>query len=187
MTKKLNNQEKAFVEHYLICLKPYDAAIKAGYAESTAKSQAFTWTSDNKCPDNKKHVLAAITKGKEKRSERTGIDADYVLRELAEVWEADIADIIDDRGSLLPIKQWPLIWRKICRGISVKEIFETEGRKKVKVGEISTPTFVDPAKMLELIGKHVKVSAFAENLKLQAPPETAFRLEVVPIANTPDD
>ena len=38
------------------------------------------------------------------------VDADWLLTRLAAEAEADIADLYDEAGDLLPIRQWPAIW-----------------------------------------------------------------------------
>jgi phage terminase small subunit len=96
------------------------------------------------------HVAAYYQAQLAKRAQRTGIDADYVLTRLAAIDTMDVADIYDDEGKLLPIKQWPLLWRQM-----VKEIDMKTGKVKLQ----------DKLRTIELIGKHVGVRAFAEQVQ----------------------
>lgn len=157
--KKLDHKEERFVEEYLVDLDPSRAAVEAGYSKTTARTKAYQWVSNGKV---KPHVYEAIAKAKEKRSERTDIDADWVLRRLANEAEADLVDILDDNGAIRPIKDWPKIWRQgLVAGIDVQEN-TIEG---VKIGETVKVKLSDRIKRLELIGKHINVSAFAERLE----------------------
>ncbi len=94
-------------------------------------------------------VAAAIAAGMEARNKRLQVDADYVLKRLTAIDQMDLAEIHGDDGKLLPIKQWPLIWRQM-----VKEV-------DMKTGKVK---FHDKLRALELLGKHVDVNAFRENV-----------------------
>lgn len=72
----LTPKQAQFVEEYLIDLNATQAAIRAGYSEKTA---------GNIGQENltKPEIQAAITAAKKKRSERTEITQDMVLKEIA--------------------------------------------------------------------------------------------------------
>lgn len=97
------------------------------------------------------HVKAYYDEQLAARTKRTGIDADYVLRRLAEIDEMDIADIYDAEGKMLPPHKWPKVWRQ-----NVKEVDLKTGKIKLQ----------EKLKTLELIGKHVGVRAFAELVEI---------------------
>lgn len=147
-------KQKRFVEEYLVDLNGTQAAIRAGYSARTAESQASRLLRNVK-------VLDAVAAAQAERSERTAIDAEWVLRRLAMEAEADLGDLYDAEGTLKPIAQWPLIWRQgLVAGIDVEEI-RVEG---VTIGNVRKLKLSDRVKRLELIGKHVDVNAFKENL-----------------------
>lgn len=150
----LTQKQARFVEEYLKDLNAKQAAIRAGYSERSAEMTGSRMMSNDK-------VAAAVADAQEARSKRTDIDADWVLRRLAEEVEADLADIIGDGGEILPVKKWPKVWRQgLVAGIEVKED-HVEG---VKVGETVKIKLSDRIKRIELIGKHVNVQAFREQL-----------------------
>lgn len=141
-----------FVEEYLIDLKPVHAAIRAGYSEKHAKSHAYNLL-------KKPEVIELLEKAKKERAERVLADADYVLKRLVEIDKMDVLDIMDNRGVLKPLSEWPLIWRQYVSGVEVSEWSENSGTvKKIK--------WPDKLRNLELIGKHVDVQAFKEKLDL---------------------
>lgn len=75
---KLTAKQNLFVEEYLIDLNATQAAIRAGYSEKTAKSVG----SENL---TKPDIAELIEKAKAKRSEKTEIDAAWVLRKAVEL------------------------------------------------------------------------------------------------------
>ena len=131
-----------FVAEYLVDLNATQAAIRAGYAKKGAKDQADQLM---QMPE----VAEAIKAAMEERNKRLQVDADYVLQRLTEIDQLDLADIFDLDGKLMPIRQWPLIWRQM-----VKEV-------DMKTGKVK---FHDKLRALELIGKHVNVNAFREQV-----------------------
>lgn len=156
---RLTAKQQRFIDEYLIDLNATQAAIRAGYSERTARSVACeTLTKPN--------VAAELEKRQAARSERTKIDADWVLRRLADEADADIADLYNDDGSLKAVSEWPAVWRKgLVAGLDVEETTigaETTCRvKKVKLS--------DRLKRIELIGKHIGVQAFREQVGVGNP------------------
>jgi phage terminase small subunit len=138
----LSAKRQAFVREYLVDLNQTQAAIRAKYAVKGAKDQAYNLMQN---PE----VAAAIAAGMEARNKRLQVDADYVLKRLTSIDQMDLAEIHGDDGKLLPIKQWPLIWRQM-----VKEV-------DMKTGKVK---FHDKLRALELIGKHVNVNAFRDQV-----------------------
>ena len=78
--QKLDAREQRFCEEYLLDLDPKAAAIRAGYAPSTANCKAWGWVSGSK--PTKPHVLEAIEKAKAARSKRTAVSQDWVLNHI---------------------------------------------------------------------------------------------------------
>lgn len=175
----LTDKQRRFVDEYLIDLNATQAAIRAGYSEKTA----YRTGADNL---RKPQIAKAVSEAKNSRSERTKIDADWLLRRLADEAEADINDLYDEDGSLKPVKDWPEIWRKgLVAGVDIEEIRE-DGRT---VGMVRKIKLSDRVKRLELIGKHVDVQAFREQVGVGNPDGTPLpptRIEIVP-AGANDD
>lgn len=156
----LTDKQATFVEEYLKDLNATQAAIRAGYSAKTAQEQSSRLLSNVM-------VSAAIAEARAARSERTRIDADWVLTRLAEEADADIADLYDEHGGLKPVKEWPLIWRKgLVAGIET--VSERVGEDKYGKPEFATIHKVklsDRVKRLELIGKHIDVQAFKDRVE----------------------
>lgn len=159
----LTPKQQRFVEEYLVNLNATKAAIFAGYSISTAPQQGARLLKNV-------NVLQAIAAGKSERSERTKIDADWVLRTLAEEKQADLSDLFDDQGQVRPVKDWPLVFRRgVVVGIESFEQYAGSGEEREAVGVVRKIKMVDRTKHLELIGRHVDVQAFRDAHALTGP------------------
>jgi phage terminase small subunit len=157
-------RQNLFVLEYLLDLNATQAAIRAGYSVRTAATQGERLLKIVQ-------VAAAIAAGMEARSERTKINADWLLSRLADEAEADLADLYDERGDLRPIADWPLIWRQgLVAGIEAVEEKDELGRV---TGTLRKIKLSDRVKRLEMIGKHVDVQAFRERVDHGLTPEAA--------------
>ncbi len=136
-------KQQRFVDEYPIDLNGTQAAIRAGYSKRGAEVTA------SKLLRNPK-VAAAVAEAKAERSERTKIDADWVLTRLADEATADLAELYDDGGGLKPIAEWPLVWRQgLVAGLDVDEEFNKDGKK---LGQVTKIKLSDRIKRVELIG-----------------------------------
>ena len=151
-TKKLTAKQEAFINEYLIDLNATQAAIRAGYSKKTANRIATENLS-------KPVLAAAIAQAKLKRAKRTQIDADWLLKRLSVEAEADIADLYDENNKLRPVRDWPLIWRQgLVSGVKTQKVSEEISVIDIRVS--------DRVRRLELLGKHISVGAFRDNIGL---------------------
>lgn len=150
----LTPKQDRFVEEFLIDLNATQAAIRAGYSARSAEMTGSRMMRNDK-------VRRAVEAAQADRSKQTEIDAAWVLTRLHDEAVADLADILDEAGVVRPVKDWPLIWRQgLVAGIDVQEDL-VEG---VKVGQTIKLKLSDRIKRIELIGKHVNVQAFREQV-----------------------
>ncbi|MDX0262422.1 terminase small subunit [Sinorhizobium meliloti] len=157
---ELTPKQARFVEEYLIDLNATQAAIRAGYSKKTANEIG----AENLA---KPSIKAAVEDALAKRSEETRIDANWVLQRLAAEAEADIADLYTETGALKPVHEWPKIWRQgLVAGIDVEELFEGYGEERQQTGFVRKIKLSDRVRRLELIGKHVRVNAFQDQVKV---------------------
>ena len=135
---KLNPQQKRFVEEYLIDLNATQAAIRAGYKKETAYSQGGRLL---------KHVEVGkqIKLAMEKREEKVGIDAEWVLRQAVKLHEKCMQE--------------------------VQVMIKGKDGKKGETGEYRFDS-TGAGKALEIIGKHVDVQAFKEKHELSLKDES---------------
>lgn len=168
--ENLTAKQAQFVREYLIDLNATQAAIRAGYSKKTAAAVG----AENL---RKPQIKSAIAEATQKRANETGIDAAWVLRRLAAEAEADIADLYDEQGNLKPVHEWPKIWRQgLVQGIEVEELFEGRGDEREHVGRLRKIKLDTRVKRIELIGKHVNVQAFKDQIEVGGLDALAARL-----------
>lgn len=156
-TKPLTEQMVRYCEERI--KNPDDqtgCAIAAGYSAATAAQAASRLEADPRIQDRIAYLRQA-------RSRRTKIDADYVLKRLVEIDQMDVLDILTDEGSLKPVSQWPKVWRTSLSAMDINRIrmAGADGQEDIE-STMQKVKWPDKVKNLELIGKHVGVSAFKE-------------------------
>lgn len=134
--KKLTPKQARFVEEYMVDLNATQAAIRAGYSKKTAK-QAGT---ENLA---KPIIKAAINEKTVIRSEKTGIDAEWVLKQAARLHERCMQDVK------------PVLTKK-------GDPVEGENIETGEYGPLYTFNAAGAAKALEIVGRHVDIQAFAD-------------------------
>lgn len=150
----LTDKQEMFCREYLIDLNATQAAIRAGYSAKTANRTA----SENM---SKPDVQSRIAELKAQRNDLVGINATYVLNRLVEIDQMDVLDILTSTGELKPVAEWPKVWRTTLSGLDVMEM-ASEGNTAALLKKIKWP---DKVKNLELLGKHISVQAFKEQVE----------------------
>jgi phage terminase small subunit len=173
-------KQQRFVEEYLIDLNATQAAIRAGYSAKGAAVEGVRLLTNAK-------VAKAVAAAQAARSDRTKIDADWVLRTLAEEKRADLADLYDEHGTLKPVSEWPMVFRTgIVVGVESLEEYEGAGKDRRLIGFTRKVKLSDRIKHLELIGKHVNVQAFRDQLGVSDPDGKSLLPTVIQLVG-PDD
>ncbi len=159
--KKLTDKEERFSQAVLTAENLTDAYI-AVY--NCGRMKRATISRKAVEVNQKPHVAARVAELKAARCERTSIDADYVLKRLVEIDQMDVVDILEDEGGFKSISKWPKVWRSFLSGMDVSEVFAGSGDDRAIVGMMKKIKWPDKVKNLELMGKHVSVQAFRENI-----------------------
>lgn len=157
---ELTERKKRFCEYFIVSLNATQAAIKAGYSEKTAQEQSSRLLSSVMVQD----YIAELNK---ERQESTRIDAEYVLKRLVEIDQLDLLDIMHEDLSLKPLSEWPLSWRRTVSTVEIQELFEGKGDEREMIGFLKKIKGVDKIKNLELLGKHISVGAFKEQMEIK--------------------
>lgn len=167
----LTPRQAMFVREYLVDLNSTQAAIRAGYSERTAKQQGSRLLTND-------DVQAAIAEAMKARATAVDISAEEVLRMLADEARADLADLYDDKGNLLPIRDWPRAWRRgLVVGIESFEEFEGFGEDRKFIGMTRKVKLSDRIKHKELIGRHLGMFVDKTEVKFpDGPPQVHFYL-----------
>lgn len=139
----LSSRHLIFVREYLKDGNGKQAAIRSGYSEKTAESQASRLLRNAK-------VAAAVDAGLARRALVTELEATTVLRELALLVETDIGDAFDGQGRMRPLHEMHEDVRRCIAAVDVEELYDGTGKQRVKVGHVRKVRFLDKTKAIEL-------------------------------------
>lgn len=133
---KLNDKQETFCQEYVIDINATQAAIRAGYSEKTANRIASQLLS-------KLDIQERIAELKQERSQRTQIDADWVLMAAKKIYDRCMQEepILDREGN-------PVVVTDGNGELVAAYRFDSSGANKA----------------LDTIGKHVNVQAFNEKV-----------------------
>lgn len=167
--KPLTAMQEAYCQSYIKTPENQtQAAINAGFSPNTAAVKASVMMRDER-------IQKRIAELMEERNKRMRVRADYVLMRLVEIDQMDVIDILNDDGSLKPIREWPKIWRTTLSGFDLSSTIMNMNEDSIEtiLKKIKWP---DKVKNLELIGKHVDVNAFKERLDVNVNVTIADRI-----------
>lgn len=139
MSGGLSPKQAAFVAEYLIDLNATRAAIRAGYSEKTAGRTGCRLLRNAA-------VREAVEREQAGRAERTGITADRVLAELANIAFADPRDLMEWGPDGVTLKDSASL--TAGQSASVAEVAEGSG------GTLRLRKH-DKVKALELLARHI--------------------------------
>lgn len=117
------------------------------------------------------------------RNRRLDIDGDYVLKRLLEIDQLDFADLLDDDNNFLPIKQWPLAWRKSLSAVEFGQLMKAKDDPEKMIQVISKLRLPDKLKNLQMLGNHTVVKAWNPDALDEGksnPPPLQITFEVAP-------
>ncbi|EKN6836942.1 terminase small subunit [Salmonella enterica] len=167
--KPLTAMQEAYAQEYTKCPENQtQAAINAGFSPNTAAVKASVMMRDER-------IQKRIAELMEERNKRLRVSADYVLIRLVEIDQMDVIDILNDDGTLKPIREWPKIWRTTLSGFDLSSTIMNMDETSIEtiLKKIKWP---DKVKNLDLIGKHVDVNAFKERLEVSGTVTIADRM-----------
>ena len=167
MAKPLTAKQEMFCLEYLIDLNATQAAIRAGYKETSATEQGYENLS-------KPHICNRIAELKGERVDSVTLDAKYVLKRLVEIDSLDVIDILDNTGNMKAIKDWPKEWRTSISGLDVQDMMSGDTESVIK--KIKWP---DKLRNLELLGKHVDIKAWDGESSVSDQPIQKVQIEVI--------
>jgi phage terminase small subunit len=147
---KLTPKQARFVAEYLIDLNATQAAIRAGYSEKTARAQGSALLTNP-------NVASAVESRNAKRSEKLGITAERVLKEIELLAFSDVADVVDNESGTLTIK-------------NLRDI-EPGARRTIESVQES-PTEFGIKRSVKLHSKVAALTLLVKHLGLEAPQKT---------------
>lgn len=172
MMSKLTDKQERFCQEYIKDLNATQAAIRAGYSEKTARQIG----TENLAKPATAH---RITELKVARIDEIKIDSKWVLQQMKDIHELDVLDILDNTGNFKSIKKWPKLWRQYISGLDIQEMMSGDTESVVR--KIKWP---DKVKNLEMIGRHVDVSAWDKDKETST---IVNNIMPVPVADSVED
>ncbi len=152
-------RREMFCHQYVVDFIATKAAIRAGYSEKTAGSIASRLLKEVNISERVKYLT-------EKVVENVKIDAEWVLRELALMYQADHTQIMDEMGNIIDPKDWPEDVKKVITQFDVTSVMDNDGNTGGMLVQKVKRT--DRLQILDRIGKHKGVQAFKENVEVEA-------------------
>lgn len=156
-----DDRYRLFAAEYIKDFNGTRAAIDSGYAKNGAATTASRLLRNP-------NVIGYMQDAMERRQKKADVDATYVLHRLVEIDQMDALDILNDDHSLKPISDWPKVWRQFVSGFDISELWEGRGEDREQIGVLKKIKFPDKVKNLELLGKHVNVQAFKDQVEHSA-------------------
>ena len=154
---KLSEKQKRFCEEYVIDLNATQAAIRAGYSQTSARRVA----SQNM---TKHDIQSYIQELRQKQQERTDITADMVIKELAAIGFANLEDVVEVNNHYSAIRsedKRPERSKKALKKVKFRRYVEGRGEdsQEVEVVEVEMHSKLDA---LDKLGRHFGIY-FADN------------------------
>lgn len=141
---KLAPKKRRFVEEYIIDLDAPNAAIRAGYTKKWATSNAYKLL---KITEIQEAIQAELAK----RSQRTEITADRVLKEISRLAFVDPRKFFHDDGSPKAITELDDDSAAALAGMDVVNI----GNSDVGVGQVMKYKLAEKNKSLDMLCRHL--------------------------------
>ncbi|MDR1351528.1 MAG: terminase small subunit [Zoogloeaceae bacterium] len=157
-------KQQRFSEEYLIDLNATQAAIRAGYSAKTAQEQGARLLLNV-------IVQRAIAESIKARSERTQVDQDRVLKELARVAFFDPRKLFSEDGNLKALRELDDDTAAAIMGVDTIAI----GNDKVGVGELKKIKLADKVQALGMCMRHLGM--FTDKLSVNITDGLAERLD----------
>lgn len=107
-----------------------------------------------------------------------------ILNEIRDIGHADIRELYDQKGALLPISEWPRASAKAVVGIESKEILDSDG---AFIGETKKIKTIDKLKALELLGKKLALFVERHQHSVDETLESIMMKTYKPDADTPSE
>jgi phage terminase small subunit len=98
MKKKMTKQQTLFTKEYLVDLNATQSAIRAGYSKKTARSQGQRLLTNV-------DIQELIQEETRKKFNEVDLTAKKVLDEIIKLAFANIKNIYDEKGNLLPVHE----------------------------------------------------------------------------------
>lgn len=152
MANPLSVKHEAFCQEYIRDLNA-GAAYKRVYPKSSLK------TAETNGPKllRKAQIKDRVKELMQGTFEEYKIDRVKILKELELLATVNMAEALNEDGSMKKVSEMPLAVQKALSGIDTQEIYEGTGQDRVYVGDLKKIKLFDKTRSLEMLGRHLKL------------------------------
>ena len=115
VVRPLTAKEQLFVDEFMVDRNASAAYVRAGYSPKGANGHAARLVA-------KGSISAEIARRVEEYSRLAGINTVWVLERMKAAVDADLSQVFDDKGALLPPKEWPEHMKRLILSVKVVEM-----------------------------------------------------------------
>lgn len=144
------HRQDQFVVEYLKCLNASEAARLACAIEKD-QTAAVAGLRYMRHPP----VREAINKALAERNAALKLDANQILHEVHSMVMMDIADIINENGSLMEVHEMPVEARRAIASFEVEELWSGPPNARVQIGVLKKVKMWSKDKNTELLLRHL--------------------------------
>jgi phage terminase small subunit len=130
----LSDKQIRFCEEYLKDFNATKAALRAGYAKSTAEKQAQLWIGKNRDLSYYPEMYDLVDQERKRLSKESGITNERILLEYARIAFSDVREFLNEDGSLKDIQKLSDAAAAAIASIETDEIWDAQGRDKKVIG-----------------------------------------------------
>jgi phage terminase small subunit len=159
----MNSKQKAFASEYVIDYNATQAAIRAGYSERSAYSQAHELL-------KKPEIQATIRELEADSSMRTAITKDMVIKELARVAFVDPRRLFEENGTAKDITMLDDDTAAALASVETFEEFGYNNGEREFTGYTKKFKWADKLRALEMLGKHLGM--FTDKVRFEGTVDT---------------
>jgi len=148
----LTDKQEKYCQSYVVCgnqSAAYRIAYDAGAMNVHSVAQEACRLHAN--PD----ITSRIKDLQREAYERNKVSIDEMIQTLAGMVRFDIADLYDDDGKLLPLKQIPLVARQMINQLDIEEIFTYIDGDKIPIGFTKKVRTYSKLDAVEKLMKHL--------------------------------
>ena len=149
--QELTNKQLLFANEYVINGQNHvEAAKQAGYAPDKNGSYASSANSALNSP----LIQAKIKDLQKSITRRYEITQDKIANELACTGFFDIAEVLNDDGSVKPLSKMPIEARRALNGFKIEQKIDKDGKATSVITEVKTES---KTKSLEILARYKKM------------------------------
>jgi len=150
--KKLTDKQESYCQNYIICGNQ-SAAYRIVFDAEVMNANAVAVEACRLHANPK--ITLRLKELQREVWERNKVTIDEIIQTLGGMIRFDIADLYDDDGCLLPLKQIPLAARQMISQLDIEELFEYIDKDKILIGHTKKVRTYSKLDAIEKLMKHL--------------------------------